>query len=49
MSLIVQKFGGSSVANAERIYNVADIITSTYKEGMMLWLSFPHRAIPQTI
>lgn len=33
MSLIVQKFGGSSVANAERIYNVADIITSTYKEG----------------
>lgn len=33
MSLIVQKFGGSSVANAERIYNVADIITTTYKEG----------------
>ena len=33
MSLIVQKFGGSSVANAERIYNVADIITGTYREG----------------
>ena len=33
MSLIVQKFGGSSVANAERVYNVADIITSTYKAG----------------
>ena len=33
MSLIVQKFGGSSVANAERVFNVADIITSTYKEG----------------
>ena len=33
MSLIVQKFGGSSVANAERVFNVADIITSTYKAG----------------
>ena len=33
LSLIVQKFGGSSVANAERVFNVADIITSTYKEG----------------
>ena len=33
MSLIVQKFGGSSVANAERVFNVADIITKTYDEG----------------
>ena len=33
MSLIVQKFGGSSVANAERVFNVADIVTSKYKEG----------------
>ena len=33
MGLIVQKFGGSSVANAERINNVADIISTTYKEG----------------
>ena len=33
MGLIVQKFGGSSVANAERVMNVADIVTSTYKEG----------------
>ena len=33
MSLIVQKFGGSSVANAERVINVARIITDTYKEG----------------
>ncbi len=31
--LIVQKFGGSSVANAERVRNVASIITDTYKEG----------------
>ncbi len=33
MSLIVQKFGGSSVRDAQRIENVADIVTSTYKEG----------------
>ncbi len=33
MALIVQKFGGSSVANAERILHVAEIITNTYKKG----------------
>ncbi len=33
MALIVQKFGGSSVANAERVMNVARIITDTYKKG----------------
>ncbi|MBQ1389028.1 MAG: aspartate kinase [Clostridia bacterium] len=33
MSLIVQKFGGSSVANAERVFNVASIVTDTYKKG----------------
>ncbi len=33
MSLIVQKFGGSSVADAERIRRVAGIITDTYKAG----------------
>ena len=33
MSLIVQKFGGSSVANAERVFNVARIVTDTYKAG----------------
>lgn len=33
MGLIVQKFGGSSVANAERVFNVADIVTNTYKAG----------------
>ena len=33
MSLIVQKFGGSSVANAERVFNVASIVTDTYKNG----------------
>ncbi|MDD3833402.1 MAG: aspartate kinase [Oscillospiraceae bacterium] len=31
--LIVQKFGGSSVANAESVFNVAEIVTEKYKEG----------------
>ena len=30
MNLIVQKFGGSSVANVERVRHVAQIITDTY-------------------
>ena len=33
MSLIVQKFGGSSVADADKLRNVARIITDTYKKG----------------
>lgn len=33
MSLIVQKFGGSSVANAERLFHVANIVTGTYAKG----------------
>ena len=33
MALIVQKFGGSSVANAERVMNVASIVTDTYAAG----------------
>ncbi len=31
--LIVQKFGGSSVANAERVFNVAKRVADTYKKG----------------
>ena len=31
--LIVQKFGGSSVANAERVFNVANRIAETYRNG----------------
>ncbi len=31
--LIVQKFGGSSVANAERVFNVARRIAEAYKKG----------------
>jgi len=33
MSLIVQKFGGSSVANPERLKNVANRVTETRKKG----------------
>ena len=33
MALIVQKFGGSSVADADKIRNVARIITDTYQKG----------------
>ncbi|MDD3693046.1 MAG: aspartate kinase [Oscillospiraceae bacterium] len=31
--LVVQKFGGSSVADAQRIFNVARIVTKKYDEG----------------
>ena len=34
--LIVQKFGGSSVANTERIFHVANRIIDTYKKGNMV-------------
>ena len=33
MGLIVQKFGGTSVADTDRLRNVAKIITDTYKAG----------------
>ena len=33
MSLIVQKFGGTSVRDAERLRNVAEIVTDTYQQG----------------
>ncbi|MBR2730675.1 MAG: aspartate kinase [Clostridia bacterium] len=33
MALIVQKFGGSSVADAARVMNVASIVTDTYRAG----------------
>ena len=33
MALIVQKFGGSSVADAARVKNVASIVTETYRQG----------------
>jgi len=33
MSLIVQKYGGSSVADKEKVFNVAKRIVETYKNG----------------
>lgn len=33
MSLIVQKYGGSSVANRDKVFNVARRIVETYKNG----------------
>ena len=33
MALIVKKFGGSSVADAQRVFNVARIVTEDYKRG----------------
>ena len=36
MGLIVQKYGGSSVANAQRVFNVADRIIEAYDAGNSL-------------
>ncbi|MDO5479996.1 MAG: aspartate kinase, partial [Clostridia bacterium] len=33
MALIVQKFGGSSVANAEKVANVANRVVETARSG----------------
>ena len=33
MGIIVQKFGGSSVKDADHLRNVAGIVTDTYKQG----------------
>jgi len=33
VSLIVQKFGGSSVRDAQRLFNVAKIVSQTYERG----------------
>jgi aspartate kinase len=33
LNIVVKKFGGSSVADTEKIYNVANRIIKTYKEG----------------
>jgi aspartate kinase len=38
LSLIVQKYGGSSVANADLIQNVAKRVIEGYEEGnQMMW------------
>ena len=33
MALIVKKFGGSSVKDAEHVFNVAEIVVEDYKKG----------------
>ena len=33
MAIIVQKFGGSSVADAAKVNNVANRVVETYREG----------------
>ena len=33
MGLIVQKFGGSSVADAQKVFNVANRVIETYDQG----------------
>ena len=43
MGLIVQKFGGTSVANAERLRNVAQIIA----RATGWWLCYPRKVTPQ--
>ena len=48
MRLIVQKFGGSSVANSERLLNVARIITDTYKTGNSVLQWFPPKGTRPT-
>ena len=40
MALIVQKFGGTSLANPERINAVAERVAKYHKEGnQIIWLS----------
>ena len=46
MGLIVQKFGGTSVANTERLRNVARIITETYRQGNQVVAVLLHGAYP---
>ena len=40
MALIVQKFGGTSVRDAQRIDNVANIVTTAYT------VSYTHLTLP---
>ena len=45
--LIVQKYGGSSVANAERVFNVAKRILATQKEGNDVVVVLSGQGIPR--
>ena len=46
MALIVQKFGGSSVKDRDRIFNVARIVANTHNAGNDVVVWCPHRATP---
>ena len=46
MSLIVQKFGGTSVADGERLRHVAKIITDTYTKGHRVVAVLSAQGIP---
>ena len=48
MGLIVQKFGGSSVADAERVFRVANRVVDTYDEGNDVVVVVSARVTPQT-
>ena len=43
MALIVQKFGGSSVKDRDRIFNVARIVANTHNAGTV---SYTHLTLP---
>ena len=44
MSIIVQKFGGTSVANPERIRAVANIAIKTYNKGNLYLETLVYKA-----
>ena len=48
MGLIVQKFGGSSVKDRDRIFNVARIVMNTRTPATTLSWSSRRRATPPT-
>ena len=49
MGLIVQKFGGTSVADADCIRRVAGIIRIHIRRETRWWQCCPPRGIPRTI
>ena len=48
MGLVVQKYGGSSVADAERVKRVAERIVATRRAGTTSWSSCRPWVTPPT-
>ena len=48
MALIVQKFGGSSVKDRDRIFNVARIVANTHNAGNDVVVVVSAQATPPT-